>query len=613
MTLRNRLTVLVGSAVAVTVALVTWTVSASARRAFETIDAQRTSALIAQFRREFASEGEEVVRRVERIAASDALRRTVLALGAAAADRAADVNDAAPLAEAQGLDFLDIVAADGTIVSSAAWPARFGYKHPWAAAPHADEAGAPDAFLQAVELPRQVALGLMAVRPVVAGEGRIYLAGGRRLDQQFLQSLVLPAGVRALLYRNVEPDLSRLPLIDASGNAAHASQLEPLIARVRQSGREAAETVVWPDGPEIVDAMPLVGRDKTVLGVLLVGSSARELATLLDRIRWTGIVFGGLGIAFGLVVSYGLAARVTRPVEQLADAARAIAGGDWTVRAEVNAAGEIQALARAFDTMTRQLVDQRERLLQAERVAAWRELARRLAHELKNPLFPLRITIDNLQRAKTLSPAEFDEVFTESMTTLATGLANLNAVIGRFSDFARMPAPQFEQVSVNEVVRRTLTLFRAQIAGPVMPGASGRPPIAVAVDLDPELDAGLAAIRADPEQLGRVCQNLLLNAIDAMPAGGQVTVRTRRAGDGVYLDVADTGGGLTEEECKRLFTPYYTTKQHGTGLGLAIVQAVVADHSGKIRVDSEPGRGTTFHIELPNESPAECLMSSTQQ
>src|SRR6185295_16283117 len=144
----------------------------------------------------------------------------------------------------------------------------------------------------------------------------------------------------------------------------------------------------------------------------------------------------------------------------------------------VRTTGEIKVLAAAFDTMTRQLVGHRDRLGQAERVAAWRELARRLAHELKNPLFPLRITIDNLRRARSLSPAEFDEVFDESLTTLQTGLGNLNTVIGRFSDFARMPAPEFSQVSINEIVEQSVGLFRAQLAAP------GRPPVAVTLDLD---------------------------------------------------------------------------------------------------------------------------------
>jgi len=433
------------------------------------------------------------------------------------------------------------------------------------------------------------------VRKVAARGGGVLVAGGRRLDQSFLQSLVLPAGTRALLYRNVEPEVSRQQLIDASGQVAQAAQLEPLIARVRQSGREATETIDWPDGPERVDGIPLTGNDGTVLGVLLVGSSGRELAALVSRIRWSGVAFGALGLIFGLVLSYVVAARVTRPVEQLAAASRSVASGDWHVTIDdVRASGEIAELARAFDTMTRQLVDQRERLIQTERVAAWRELARRLAHELKNPLFPLRITLDNLRRAKVLPAAEFDEVFDESLTTMTSGLTNLNTVIGRFSDFARMPPPEFASISPNDVVRQSVQLFRAQIEAP------NRPQISLTVDLDDSL----GPVRADGEQLARAVQNLLLNAIDAMPSGGALTVRTRRVEGAVHLEVSDTGEGLTDEERSRLFTPYYTTKQHGTGLGLAIVQSVVADHAGKVWVESERGRGATFHVEIP-EAPAD--------
>jgi two-component system nitrogen regulation sensor histidine kinase NtrY len=591
MTLRMRLFALVGSAVAIAVILVTWTVSASARRAFAAVDAQRSAALVAQFRREFESEGKEVAIRLDRIAAADAVARTAADVTLAKADYASYVNEASTLAAAQGLDFLDIVADDGRIVSSAHWPARFGYRHAWALqadTPGAAPAGA--AFLQAVELPREVALGLVAVRSVKAGDRRIYLAGGRKLDEHFLQSLVLPAGMRALLYRNVEPEVSRHQLIDAAGPVAPAAQLEPLIARVRKSGEDAIEHVESPDGPESVTAIPLRGRNAAVLGVLLVGSSGRELAALVNRIRWSGVGFGALGVIFGFMISYVVALTVTRPVEQLADAARAVAGGHWDVRLDdMHASGEIEDLTRAFETMTGQLVDHRERLVQAERVAAWRELARRLAHELKNPLFPLRITIDNLRRAKPLPAAEFDEVFDESLATMATGLANLNTVVGRFSDFARMPAPEFAMVAPNDIVRQSVQLFRAQLDAP------GRPPIELTVDLDDSV--GL--IRADAEQLGRAVQNLLLNAIDVMPDGGNLSVRTRRIDSSVRLAIADTGEGLTEEERKRLFTPYYTTKHHGTGLGLAIVQSVVTDHGGKISVDSEPGRGTTFQIELP--------------
>jgi len=259
----------------------------------------------------------------------------------------------------------------------------------------------------------------------------------------------------------------------------------------------------------------------------------------------------------------------------------------------VTSADEFGQLGGAFNRMTHELGEQRRKLVQAERVAAWRELARRLAHELKNPLFPLQITIENLVRARERAPEQFDEVFQESTRTLLAELANLKTIIGRFSDFAKMPAPQPEPVALNELVKDTMTFLEPQLQAP------GRPAIRTQL----ELTSSIPQIQADPELLRRALQNLVLNAVDAMDSGGTLTVRTETSADAVQLSVSDTGSGLTPEECERLFTPYYTTKQHGTGLGLAIVQSVVSDHGGNIAVQSEPGRGATFVITLPLRIP----------
>ena len=217
--------------------------------------------------------------------------------------------------------------------------------------------------------------------------------------------------------------------------------------------------------------------------------------------------------------------------------------------------------------------------MQTERVAAWRELARRLAHELKNPLFPMQLTVENLQRAREQTPEQFDEVFRESTTTLRAELENLKTIVGRFSDFARMPPPELRPVNLNEIARGVVKLFEPQFS------AVGRPPITPELYLDEKLPV----IQADAILLHRALENLVLNSLDAMPAGGTLTVRTGHDDGMVRLDISDSGSGLTPEECERLFTPYYTTKRHGTGLGLAIVQSVVSDHGGTIAVESEPG------------------------
>jgi len=312
---------------------------------------------------------------------------------------------------------------------------------------------------------------------------------------------------------------------------------------------------------------------------------------LKRHIRSSALLVGSGGIVLAILLSSWAAARATRPVVELARAAREVAAGNWNTKVVVSGNDEMAELATSFNRMTAELLTQKERLVQAERVAAWRELARRLAHELKNPLFPLQLTVENLVRAREQSPEQFDEVFRESAATLLSELANLKGIVGRFSEFSKMPHPQLQPVRASELVRGVAQLFQAQLRAP------GR----AAITCKLELDEGLAPIAADAELLHRAISNLVLNAMDAMPQGGTLTLRTRGDDGKAIIEVSDTGSGLTPEECERIFTPYYTSKHHGTGLGLAIVQSVVSDHGGRITVHSEPGHGTAFLIEFPRD------------
>jgi signal transduction histidine kinase len=578
MTFRTRLLLIFTVAVAAAVGVVELVVSSRARQAFEDMEAKRAEALVTQFNREFARRGMEVMRTVESIAASAAARDIAIS-----PDASSYVDQAAALGSTHGLDLLELVAGDGTIVSSAEWPARFGYKEDWLT-------GEPDwkgrgAFLKREELPDGVALALVAVGMASVGDRKLYVAGGRLLDREFLSTLVMPAGMRVLLYRNLAPQFSASELIGASGPAPGAARLESLIEQAAHQRHEVAATVGRGAEAETFHALPLGGYESGVLGVLLIGSSRRDLVELEASMLRTAITVAAAGILMGIALSWWATARITRPVRQLAESAGRVAAGDWGATVEVASTDEMGQLAGAFNRMTHELVGQRERLVQAERVAAWRELARRLAHELKNPLFPLQITVENMQRARESYPEQFDEVFREGTATLLAELSNLKQIIARFSDFARMPAPEMEPVNLNEVAAETMKLFEGQLAK-------------ARVRASTELDAALRPVEADREQVTRVLRNLVLNAIDAMPEGGTLTVRTVALEAGARLEVSDTGQGLTPEECERLFTPYYTTKTHGTGLGLAIVQSVVSDHKGRIAVESEKGKGTTFRIDL---------------
>ncbi len=599
MTFRRKLLAVFALTVFLSVAAVALLVLAVTRNAFEKAEDQRTAALVTQFQREFRRRGEDLERRVESIAVSNPVSRMAASFNGTSSDSAAYFELALQMAEGYQLDFLEFLDGQGTIISSAQWPAKFGYPDSSFETPATTSQ--KDAFLKREELQDSTALGLFAVRATRLGEHPIYVIGGQRLDKSFLTGLDLPPDMRVLLYQNRSDRFSADSLLDPSapGNGTAlvrpTEKFAPLVDAVRQYNQEMTGIVSWSSDQaddEVFHALPLrgAGKDRALLGILLVGNSRRSYVELKRRIRSLALLVCGGGIILAVLLSSWAAARVTRPVVQLARAAQDVAAGKWDTQVEVSGKDEVAHLAASFNRMTAELLAQKERLVQAERVAAWRELARRLAHELKNPLFPLQLTVENLMRARTQSPEQFEEVFHESSSTLLAEISNLKAIIGRFSEFSKMPHPQLQTVSVNEIVRGVAKLYQAQLQAP------GRAPIVCTL----ELDEKAGTITADPELMHRALSNLALNAMDAMPDGGTLTLRTKRDHGKVRIDVADSGSGLTSEECERIFTPYYTSKQHGTGLGLAIVQSVVSDHGGRIGVQSEPQRGTTFTIELPD-------------
>jgi two-component system nitrogen regulation sensor histidine kinase NtrY len=565
MTFRRKLLAIFALTVFFSVAAVAVLVQLVIRNAFEKTEDERTAALVTQFQHEFNRRGEDVARKVEGIAASDAVTRMVTALNETPAEAAEYFDLAHSMTESHQLDFLELVDSRGTIISSAQWPAKFGY--PDSSFDSWSGSSEQVAFLKLEELQDSTALGMFAVRATRVGEHPIYVIGGRRLDRGFLSALDLPPDTRVLLYQNRGGKFSADWLLDpllpvnTRDSSRPAAKFEPLVDDVRRYNHETAGLVAWsPDqaDDEVFHAIPLrgVGKDSPLLGVLLIGNSRRSYVELKRRIRDSALLVGGGGIVVAILLSSWASARVTRPIEELARAAREVTAGHWDARVEVAGHDEVAELAESFNRMTTELLAQKERLVQAERVAAWRELARRLAHELKNPLFPLQLTVENLLRAREQSPEQFDEVFHESSRTLLAEIANLKTIIGRFSEFSRMPQPQLQPVPVNEVVRGVAQLFQAQL----------RVPAKNAIACDLELDECVEPIAADPELLHRALSNLVLNAMDAMPTGGTITLRTRPDGEKVTIEVADTGSGLTPEECERIFTPYYTSKQHGTGL-----------------------------------------------
>jgi two-component system nitrogen regulation sensor histidine kinase NtrY len=225
-------------------------------------------------------------------------------------------------------------------------------------------------------------------------------------------------------------------------------------------------------------------------------------------------------------------------------------------------------------------------LVRAQRVAAWREVARRLAHEIKNPLTPIQLCAERVRRHFAGAPAESKALVEECTATIVGEVESLKNLVDEFSQFARMPAPRVERIDVAALVDDVLGLYRG---------------IFTAVEVRRRVDPDLPPLMADREQLRRVLINLIDNAVEAMDRRGIIDVEALHdpAARVTRLVVADDGPGIPPEERDKLFLPYYSTKQRGSGVGLAIVRRIVAEHGGHIDVTDNTPRGTRFTIELP--------------
>ena len=225
-------------------------------------------------------------------------------------------------------------------------------------------------------------------------------------------------------------------------------------------------------------------------------------------------------------------------------------------------------------------------LVRAQKVAAWREVARRLAHEIKNPLTPIQLSAERLRRHFSQAPQQTRELVDECTTTIVGEVESLKGLVDEFSQFARMPAPRAVPTDLHSVLDDALSLYNGLLAE---------------IDIRRHFAASLPKISIDPEQIRRVVLNLVDNAIEAMDRKGVIDIETRHdaANNLVLVVVADNGPGIPPAEREKLFLPYYSTKQRGSGLGLAIVRRIVAEHGGSIDVTDNQPRGTRFAIELP--------------
>ena len=461
---------------------------------------------------------------------------------------------------ALGFDILEIADERGEVLAAGHFPGRVG-----------------DTDAEAVAVARRVPGKARLVHEQVLDGGRarnvLALESALEVPRRFgdrMASVVIIGG------RIVGDDFVKS--VDPSGRlyARLFAADGTLVAGL--AGRASAPPKRWPH-----QVIELAGADgETPAARVEIAVSNDKLGEALRSIGWAsaGLAVGAfvLALLFGAIV----AQRITGPLRELAVGVDAVAGGRLDAAVPVRTRDEVGELAATFNGMIADLATARDELVRAERVAAWREIAQRIAHEIKNPLTPIQMAIETLQRAHKKSAAQFDALFGESAQTILDEVARLKRIVHEFSSFARMPAPTLAPVDVSEVTEAALALYK---------GGELALELTLPRDLPPAL--------ADKEQLTQVVINLVENARDAVGAKGRIRVVTRLADGRVELEVTDDGPGLSDEARAKLFTPYFTTKPRGTGLGLAIVHRIVSDHGGEIRVGGAPGRGAVFTVAWP--------------
>lgn len=326
-----------------------------------------------------------------------------------------------------------------------------------------------------------------------------------------------------------------------------------------------------------------------------LGSAARTVA-LLDEFSplWTNLVvilYSFLVIPLLLIaIMFGMSSAdiIAEPLISLEEATKRAAAGDFGVRLIVKPGDETGRLVASFNRMLTEIEKLRVDDVRKGKIDAWKDIAQRLAHELKNPLTPIRLAAERVLKKWKTDPESAAPIVEASMLAIIKEVEGMDGLLSDFRSFASLPEPDRDWVQLRSLVEDAVALYRISY-----------PSVFFRLD-DIPLDIQL---RIDPSAMKRALGNLLLNSIDAMGGAGTVEIAADlvKAADSRYcrLRIRDTGRGIKADIGDKIFIPYFTTKESGTGLGLSIVERIISEHRGSIRFESEEGFGTTFFIDLP--------------
>jgi signal transduction histidine kinase len=567
------------------------------RRTLEEVEEEQSNTLSAQFRQEFGRRGEEVVVRVRGIADSETTLRMAIDLMGPNADPSLYVNDAHVLAVSQRLDFLDFVSTEGKIISSAEWPVRANSSMQWVL--DSKDWSSRGSFLTRMDTEAGPELALMAISNVIpVADKRVYVVGGVRLGPDFLKSLEMPPGGRAMIYRNIDPAFTAANLIDSNGPVLDANHYAGIVTQELKQPIERRQHLNWTaeaSQSKYEQLLPLQGRTGDLLGVFLIEEPEVRRVAAMHFIMYLGLEAVLVAFLFGWLVKSWTNMRVNEPVQELTAATQELNKGNYTARVDNVGDDEIGKLGREFNQMASRLKDHQDVAAQGERVSAWRELAGTFAAELGPTLKQFDGTIADLKGWGAEGTEMHHRGITDFAAVLGTQAERLRSTVNAFADFAKMPVPRLIAVDLNGLVQRVMRASESKFT------AAGRPPVTPELKLAPELHL----IHGDPQLLETAIANLVSSVIEAMPAGGPVVVKTKNITQGVRLVVSNHGAGISSEEWRRFAPTAETSMCASNGyfdpLSLAIVQAVVSDHHGSLMIEDEAGVGTKYRIELPED------------
>jgi nitrogen fixation/metabolism regulation signal transduction histidine kinase len=306
----------------------------------------------------------------------------------------------------------------------------------------------------------------------------------------------------------------------------------------------------------------------------------------LDRRVVAGFVlFSLLGAALG----YWMAERIADPVNRLTRATRRIARGDLDARVAATSSDELRRLVEDFNQMAADLKRQRRELERTQRLEAWADMARQVAHDIKNPLTPIQLSAEHAQRVNLDRGGPLSPVLDECVASILSQVRLLRQISAEFSSFASSPTPRPEPTALAALIEEVVEPYRTGLI------------TRIAIDVQPA--ANLPTVTIDRTLFARALTNVMENALHAMPGTGRLTIAVRRSsGDGhasVVVEVSDTGIGMDQDALNRIFEPYFSTKATGTGLGLTIAKRNIELNGGTIAVTSQRGTGTTVTMTLP--------------